>query len=589
VRAKYGEERAKRMVEGRAAILDLARYSPLSRYRHDPFTPHVERAPLSDDVDAAIVGAGIAGVVVGARLREAGLEKIRLIDQAGGIGGTWYWNRYPGVMCDIESYIYMPMLEELQYVPTMRYARGEEIRRHIEAIARTYGLVEDALFHTDVEESRWREDLARWSLRTDRGDEVRARYLVLAPGILNLMKLPAAPGIDDFAGPAFHTARWQYEHTGGGPDGHLDKLADKVVGVIGTGASGIQCVPHLAETAKHLYVFQRTPSAVGVRDNRPTAQDFSEHLSRGWQRERMDNFFSVMTGQAVDRDLTDDGWTHHMARVANPSSEPGISADDRTRIAEELDFAVMEAHRLRIDETVSDPGAAEILKPYYRYLCKRPCFHDEYLPVFNRANVTLVDCPAGVERITQNGVVVEGIEYLVDCLIYATGFEPEATPLPRKIGHLVVGRGGVTIAEKWKDGPRTLHGMTTSGFPNLFLMPAPRQQAATTNNYTHMCVEGAEHIGATVALLEHEGVRTFDVRVGAEDDWAEKVARTYVDNRDFMAACTPSRFNAEGHPALPNPRYANYGGGLGDLFSFRRLLAAWRENGNFEGWELVRR
>src|SRR5262245_10222007 len=286
VHAKYAEERQKRMVPGRAGIRDLTRDGSFANYLEDPFTRLVERAPIADDVDVAIVGAGIAGVIAGAKLRRAGVWRIRLIDVAGGIGGTWYWNRYPGVMCDVESYIYMPMLEEMNYVPKTRYAFGDEIREHLEAIARKYDLVEDALFHTRVEKSEWDDGAARWIVTTDRGDEVRARYLIMAVGILNLMKLPMIPGMERFAGKSFHSARWDYAYTGGSPDGKLPNLADKVVGVIGAGASAIQCVPPLAESVKHLYVFQRTPSAVGVRGNALTREDFAKSLSAGWQRER---------------------------------------------------------------------------------------------------------------------------------------------------------------------------------------------------------------------------------------------------------------------------------------------------------------
>src|SRR3954451_22921971 len=263
VRDRYAEERAKRMTEDRGVLYDLRADERFAEYTKDPFTSFTPRDAVVDDVDVAIIGAGMSGVVVGAKLREQGLRKVVLIDKAGGIGGTWYWNRYPGVMCDVESYIYLPMLEEMNYVPTTRYAFGDEIRRHLDAIATKYGLVDDALFHTGVETSTWDEESSRWIVRTDRGDEVRAQYLIMAPGILNLMKLPAIPGMDEFEGKAFHTARWDYEYTGGTPDDpHLTKLADKVVAVVGVGASGIQAVPPLGESAEHVYVFQRTPPAI---------------------------------------------------------------------------------------------------------------------------------------------------------------------------------------------------------------------------------------------------------------------------------------------------------------------------------------
>jgi cation diffusion facilitator CzcD-associated flavoprotein CzcO len=300
----------------------------------------------------------------------------------------------------------------------------------------------------------------------------------------------------------------------------------------------------------------------------------------------LDNFTAVMIGREVDCDLTDDGWTHHMAAVSNPPRHPGISFEERMRIVEETDFAIMESHRSRVDDLVSDRRVAEILKPYYRYLCKRPCFHDEYLQTFNYPNVTLVDCPGGVERVTPKGVVLNGAEIELDCLIFATGFEAESTPLPRKAGHPIIGLRGVSLADKWKDGVRSLHGVATRGFPNLFLMPGPRQQAVATVNYTHIVVEGAKHIGATVALLEQQGIKRFEVTGEAEARWGETILSSYVDNSAFLSACTPSRFNFEGNPGAANPRNSNYGGGVGDLFGYRALLAEWRERGDFEGWEL---
>ena len=400
------------------------------------------------------------------------------------------------------------------------------------------------------------------------------------------MKLPAIPGMEDFAGRSFHTARWDYEYTGGGPHEPLTGLADKVVALIGTGASGIQCVPPLAESAKHLYVFQRTPSAIGERGNRPTDPDFAHGLEPGWQRARMDNFQAIMMGRSVDVDEVDDGWTHHYAAVQHPPRPKGMTTAEFLRSAEELDYRIMDAHRRRIEELVADPATAEILKPYYRYLCKRPCFHDEYLLAFNNPNVTLIDCPAGIERITEQGPVVDGKQYEVDCIIYGTGFEAELTPLFRRAGHEIIGRGGVTLAEKWADGAASLFGMMTRGFPNMFVMPAPGQQAVVTVNYTQLAVLGAEFVGGAVGLLERAGrggvrrERRGRGRVDAED-------RRLLRRRSaVMSACTPSRINNEGHPEAMNPRNGNYGRGMGDWFGYRELLEQWLEAGNFEGLEI---
>ena len=590
VRAKYLLERDKRLVPGRADIRDLRTDEQFARYRDDPFTPFSERDPVVDDVDVVIVGGGIAGVLAGAELRKAGIERIRIVDQAGGIGGTWYWNRYPRVMCDVESYIYLPMLEELDYVPVHRYAYGEEILAHLEAIADQFDLVDDGLFHTGVTRAEWHEDRARWQIHTDSGgDELTCRWYVLAVGILNLMKLPVIPGMEDFAGRSFHTARWDYEYTGGGRHEPLTGLADKAVALIGTGASGIQCVPPLAESAQHLYVFQRTPSAIGERGNRPTDPDFAHELVPGWQQARMENFEAIMSGRSVEADLVDDGWTHHYAPVHHPPRGQGMTSAEYLRSAEELDYGVMDEHRRRVEELVADPATAEILKPYYRYLCKRPCFHDEYLLAFNNSNVTLIDCPAGIERITEQGPVVDGNQYDVDCIIYGTGFEAEVTPLFRRAGHEIVGRGGVTLAEKWADGAASLFGMMTRGFPNMFVMPAPGQQAVVTVNYTQLAVFGAEFVGSVIGRLAERGVDVFDVSAEAEEEWTQKIVGSFVDASAVMSACTPSRLNNEGHPEATNPRNGNYGGGRGDVFGYFELLEQWLAAGRFEGLELEAR
>ena len=589
VRAKYLAERDKRLVPGRADIRDLRSDEHFAHYRDDPFTPFIEREAVADEVDVVIVGGGIAGILAGANLRKAGVQRIRIVDQGGGIGGTWYWNRYPGVMCDVESYMYIPMLEEFDYIPTQRYAFGEEIRGHLERIADRYDLVSDSLFHTGVTRAEWDDSSSRWRIHTDRGDEIRCRWYVLAVGILNLLKLPAIPGMEDFAGRSFHSARWDYGYTGGGPHEPLANLADKDVAFIGTGASGIQCVPPLAESARNLYVFQRTPSAVGVRGNRPTDPGFRDQCKPGWQRERMDNFQAIMLGRNVDVDYVDDGWTLHYAAVHHPPRHEGMTIADYLRAGEELDFSIMEEHRRRVEELVSDPAKAAILKPYYRYLCKRPCFHDEYLEAFNKPNVTLVDCPSGIEKITENGPVVNGHQYEVDCIIYGTGFEAELTPLFRRAGHEIVGRDGVTLAQKWADGAATMFGMMTRGFPNMLVMPAPGQQAVVTVNYTQLADLGGEFVGRMVGLLEKQGIEVFDVSREAEQAWTQKVVDSFVDGSSVMAACTPSRINNEGHPELLNPRNGNYGRGFGDWFGYRDRLERWLDEGTFEGLELEAR
>ena len=588
VHAKYAAERARRIGVDRTANVDMQGDERFRGYLSDPFTQYAPRDAVSDDVDVLVVGAGLSGILQGAELRKAGFESIRFVDKAGGFGGTWYWNRYPGLMCDIESYIYMPMLEEMGTIPTMKYASGEEIRLHLDAIAEKYRLGDGALFHTGVDSSVWDEASGRWIIRTDHGDEIRAKYVVMCVGILNLPKLPALPGIDTFRGKTFHTARWDYAYTGGSPtDPNLDQLADKVVALVGTGGSGIQCVAPLGRSAKHVYVFQRTPSAIGWRGNHPTDPEWVASLEPGWQQARMENFSALMIGKPIETDLVADAWGEYTARVANFRGEPGMSPEELALAAEAFDYEVMEEHRRRVEQEVHDPDVAEALKPYYRYLCKRPLFHDEYLAAFNMDTVTLVDCPTGVDAVTETGLVVDGKTYDVDCIVYATGFEAEATPFPRRAAHEIVGCDGVSIETAWKDGPATLHGVMTRGFPNLLLMPGPGQQAAITHNITHVYREGAIHIAQTLAALEARGANRVEVREEAQAAWTARIVADFRDNQAFMAACTPSRLNYEGHPEAANPKAGTIGGGLGDVFAYRDLLAEWRATGTFDGLEIT--
>lgn len=587
VRDRYRAERDKRLVPGRTDTNDLRGDPRLARFTADPFTPPQVRAPINDDVNVVIVGAGIAGLVAGARLREAGVRRIRLIDTAGGVGGTWYWNRYPGVMCDVESTIYLPMLEEMGYLPRDRYASGQEIREYLESLADRFELTDDALFHTSVNRAEWDHEQDRWVVVTDRGDRITSQFYVLAVGMLNLMKMPAIPGMDDFAGHAFHTARWDYAYTGGGQDAPMTGLADKVVGLIGTGATGVQCLAPLARDAKQVVVFQRTPSAIGARNNGPLPADFAESCQPGWQAERMDNFQAILLGRDVEEDLIADGMTQHLATVHNPPFLPGMSFDDFIRNSEAVDFAIMEEHRQRVDDIVRDPATAAILQPHYRYLCKRPCFHDEFLPAFNEPNVTLVDCPAGFDSIGPDGPIVGGVSYPVDCLIYGTGFEPELTPLPTRAGQTIVGRDGTTLADKWNNGAATLFGMMTHGFPNLFMMPAPGQQAVVTVNFTQVALLGAELIAATVHRLREHDAPRFEVTAAAEAAWTQRIVDSWIDVSSILSACTPSRINNEGAPEALQPRDGNLGHGYGDFFAYRETLQSWMTTGADAGLEIT--
>jgi cation diffusion facilitator CzcD-associated flavoprotein CzcO len=588
LRRRYREERDKRIrPDGNA---QYRRITVDSDYAQDPYVDEdADREPLSDDVEVVVIGAGFGGLLMGARLREAGFSTIRLIDQAGDVGGTWYWNRYPGAACDVESYIYLPLLEELGYTPRHKYSFAPEILEHCRSIAKHFRLYDDACFSTGVTELRWDEPARRWIISTDRGDRMTAQYVILATGPLNRPKLPGIPGIEDFSGHTFHTSRWDYGYTGGDAYGGLTGLRDKRVGVIGTGATAVQCVPHLAEWAKELYVFQRTPSSVDVRANRETDEAWFASQEPGWQRRRMANFTSLVTGGEEDEDLVGDGWTEIFrdltgiaAKRASAKLGRRLQRDERDQLVELLDFKKMEQVRGRVDTLVQDSATADRLKPWYRQFCKRPCFHDSYLQAFNRPNVHLVDTHgAGVERLTDNAVVVDGVPYEVDCLVLATGFEV-GTSYTRRAGFDVVGRDGTVLSHKWADGPRTFHGLQTHGFPNCFIIGFV--QTATTVNIPHALSEQADHVSHILQAVRSRGAEVVEATQEAEDAWAQEIADKAVLAQSFYEECTPGYYNNEGIvTAATGPFLGQYGAGPVRFF---RLLADWRADPGLPGLSL---
>ena len=583
LREKYRTERDRRLRdEGNEQYVEVA--GSFARYLQDPYVERITRDPLTDTVDVAIIGGGFGGLLAGARLRQAGIADIRVIEKGGDFGGTWYWNRYPGAACDVESYIYLPLLEEIGYIPREKYSRAPEILAHSRAIGEHFDLYRNACFQTEVTELRWDEDDDRWVISTNRGDRMRARFVCMANGPLHRPKLPGIPGIESFQGHTFHTSRWDYAYTGGDSSGNLDGLSGKRVGIIGTGATAVQCVPHLGASAEQLFVFQRTPSSVDVRANRPTDPQWAETLESGWQRRRMDNFNNLVSGVFEPEDLVDDGWTDIIGKllVMVRQGRANLTADGLSNTMEMADFEKMEQIRARVDALVNDPVTAEALKPYYRQFCKRPCFHDEYLATFNRPDVTLVDTKGrGIERITENGVVVDGVEYELDCLIYATGFEV-GTDYTRRSGYELVGSGGLTLTEKWADGAMTLHGMHSREFPNCFIFS--NIQSGFTVNFPHMLDELSCHLAYILAHAFEHDIRRIEAAADAEAAWVDTIVRLAVTNQKFLESCTPGYYNNEGRPGERSARNSSYGTGA---IAFINVLGDWRADGQLAGLELT--
>jgi|TARA_B110000305_G_C19462001_1_gene655135 cation diffusion facilitator CzcD-associated flavoprotein CzcO len=583
LRDKYRLERDKRLrKEGNTQYQEAI--GDFKHYVEDPYVSEpIDRAPLTDEMDIIIIGGGFGGLISAARLRQSGVTRIRIIEKGSDFGGTWYWNRYPGAACDIQSYIYLPLCEELGYVPTEKYAHAPEILNHSRAIGEHFDLYRDACFQTEVSGLQWNEAQACWIVKTSRGDSMRSRFVVMANGPLSRPKLPGIRGIDRFEGHTFHTSRWDYGYTGGGPDGDLQKLSNKKVGIIGTGATAVQCIPHLGKSAEALYVFQRTPSSIDVRNNEPTDADWAKNLQPGWQRELMENFNSLTSGGVIEEDLIQDGWTEIIRNLISLANYRGsdVNWDEVPKLMEIADFEKMEQIRNRVNQFVKDPNTAEALKPYYRQFCKRPCFHDEYLPAFNRDNVELVDTDGrGVEEITAQGVVANGKEYPVDCIVFATGFEV-GTDYTRRSGYDVEGRAGIKLSEKWAGGVRTFHGMHTHGFPNLFIQS--NTQSAMTVNFPHAMDELAKHISYIVSECHSSNFAVVEASKEAEDAWVQDIIDLSRYNEEFQASCTPGYYNNEGQP---NPRSAqdgSYGKGANAFFA---QIQSWREEGSLSGLEL---
>jgi cyclohexanone monooxygenase len=582
LREKYRQERDKRLrPDGVNQYIEVK--GEFSHFDEDPHTARIERKPIIEETEVVVGGGGFAGLSAAAHLQMAGFKNVRVIEKGGDFGGVWYWNRYPGAQCDIESHCYFPLLEETKYIPTEKYAYRPEIFAHAQRIARTFNLYEKALLQTQITGLRWLEEESRWLVQTDRGDQIKARFVVQTNGVLDRPKLPGVPGITKFKGHTFHTSRWDYDYTGGDTTGGLTKLADKRVAIFGTGATSIQSIPHLAKHAKQLYVVQRTPASVEPRGNAPTDPQWVKTLKPGWQKARRYNFVSLTAGIPQPEDLVNDGWTEAVRNIGGffqTAAITNVTPEERERVVELADFTKMNQIRASIDRIVKDEATAEALKPWYRQFCKRPAFHDEYYASFNRPNVTLLDTNGrGPDAITETGVVVGGKEYPVDCIIFATGFEV-GTEYARRMGFEIYGRGGQSLTDRWAQRLSTLHGVCTRGFPNLLHM-------GTSQNGQNYCVtytldEQAEHIAAILKEAQRRHARVIEPTEEAEKQWVATIRAKSGAVRKFQQQCTPNYQNSEGSTKFGMLDEV-YGGGA---IEFYELVRRWRTDGQMEGLEM---
>ena len=552
------EEQAKYKAfkEARAGAADyIEMKGEFSRYLQDVYSAEpVPREALTDECDVLVVGAGFAGLLLWYKLREAGFENVRFCEKGGDVGGTWYWNRYPGIACDVESYSYLPLLEEMNYIPSMKFAAGFEIMEYCQKMAERFGFYDKCLFHTTVEKTHWDESTARWTVSTDRGDAMKAKFVVLANGILTTPKLARIDGMSSFKGDSFHTSRWDY---------NID-LKGKRVGIIGTGATAVQAVPELAKIVKELYVFQRTPSSIDVRDQRETSvEEFEEWAKEpGWAKARRARFAKISQGRTALK-ANDDYLAGKVAdyRERKQHAEQ-ISPEELVQRQLDSNFRIMEQIRARVDAIVEDPVTAAALKPYYPYGCKRPTFHDEYLPTFNLPHVHLVDtAPRGVSEINERGVVHDGTEYPVDVLIYATGFQWMAT----STFNMIVGREGRTLRDKWQEeGTKTFLGLHSKGFPNLFIVSGP-QGGGGSFNFTNAIEEHGDYVVWMLDTLRKAGKDLVDVKAEHEDDYAEHCRAADELTRPLRDCITYYNGHGEAEPGS----LAYYGGGAWHKYRIR--------------------
>jgi len=585
LQAKYRLEREKRMRKDGQAQYERPTGGAVASYAVDPHQPVIARDPITEALDVVVVGAGFGGVLASHHLAEAGVKNIRNIDQAGDFGGVWYWNRYPGIQCDNDAYCYLPLLEQLGFMPSKKFTDGAEIQRYVRLIAERGGFADKALFHTLITEMRWDQGSHRWCVKTNRGDDLRARFVIMACGVLNMPKLPSIEGINAFEGKVFHTARWDYDYTGGSAaEPMLDKLTDKRVAIVGTGATAIQAVPHLARHAQHLYVIQRTPSSIDERSNPPTDQAWAASLQPGWQAERQANFHraAMEAFQPGESDLICDIWTELNRNLLASFEQDGWPASQEAFMArrEDMDYRVMERLRNRVGQLVDDPVTAEALKPYYRFLCKRPLSNNEFYPCFNQPNVELIDVSEtkGLQQLTRDGFVANGQTYPVDCVIFASGFEVTSS-LERRWGiDIIEGRDGVSLYDHWRDGPSTLHGTMTNGFPNQFFIGYIH--GAVNASVTLQFGEQGRHAAYIIAETLKRGAQEVEPTASAQQAYCQAFEDNLIDVSEFQSLCPPSYFNNEGEEDTKWALFRSWGLGWN---AFQDMIAAWREAGTLDG------
>ncbi|MBV1904508.1 MAG: NAD(P)/FAD-dependent oxidoreductase [Pseudomonadales bacterium] len=522
IKAKFADERDLRLnfrPEGTEQFNSNLE-GELKRFGEDSYNKEKKpRDALTDTVEVLFIGGGFSALLTTAQLRNVGVESIRIVERGADVGGTWYWNRYPGAACDVVAYDYLPLLDEMDYVPRDHYAKAPEIYEHCQNIAKFYDLYDLAVFQTTVTETKWDEEEQLWHIKTDRGDHMKAKFVICANGPMSKPKLSKIAGIEKFAGHSFHTGRWDYDYCGD----KLENLRDKRVAIIGTGATAVQAVPKLAEQAKELYVFQRTPSSIDIRRDWPTDPNWARKLKPDWQAKR--------------RQATIDG---PQLTPEQQAKRDKMDPEEKLQRQENANIDHMMWIHQRIEDIVEDKQVADSLKPWYMFMCKRPCFHEDYLPAYNKPSVHLVDTHGqGVSEITAKGPVFDGKVYEVDLIIYATGFEVQKTGIYNQI----IGENNLEINDYYSDGIRTLFGMHSKGYPNLFIMGG--YQASFQFNITDVLAVQGGHIANCIDFARKNKYKSIDITPEIEEWWVQEVIN-HRGKTDRNKDCTPGYYNFEG-------------------------------------------
>ncbi len=486
---------------------------------------------MATDFDAVIIGAGFGGMYMLHRLRQKGFNA-RVFEAGKGVGGTWYWNRYPGARCDVESvqysYQFSPELEQ-EWEWSERYATQPEILRYANHVADRFDLRRDIRFETRVTQAAFDESDNIWLVETDKGDRVRARFVITAMGCLSSPNTPKIPGLEDFEGPTYHTGNWPHE----GVD-----FTGKTVGVIGTGSSAIQSIPIIAAQAKHLTVFQRTANYTVPAHNKPLDPAYVAKVKASYPEMRkraktlpasidltINRASAIETPEEERRHQFEERWAYGGLGFMASFSDLLLNDDSNKAAA---DFV-----RSKIREVVKDPEVAEILSPTNIIGCKRLCVDTGYWATFNRPNVTLVDISdEPIERITPTGLRVKGRDYTFDSLVLATGFDAMTGAL-LKVDFR--GRGGKSLKERWSEGPKSYLGLAVVGFPNLFTITGPGSPSVLTNMLPSI-EQHVDFIADCLDAMRAQGKSVIEAQDAAQEAWVGHVGE--VADHTLRSTCS---------------------------------------------------